>query len=267
MAAPPTPRRTAARVDTLLGDTETALGLSLTVHEWLGAGSLGGRWRQHRSPACLVHKRSHDGICIRYGGGIVHDLTAGRRDGWLHTCPYGFTEVAAPLHRNGRYAGVLFAGTCWLEPSPPPLPGLIIPSAPGWLEARIAVVRAVADRLTSLLWGEPGEEPTDRRSRIVGAIVDAGPDPVDLRQIARLLVLSPSRTAHVVAELFGKPLGLVVREVRLQESARLLAMSALSVADIASRTGFPDPNYFSRVFARTYGLPPRAYRTAKAVGV
>ncbi len=255
------------QVDALLGDTETALGLSLTVHEWLGAANLPMRWRQHRSPACLVHKRSTEGICGRYGGVTVHDLTAGRRDGWVHTCPYGFSEVAVPMHRHGRYGGMVFAGTCWLEPDRPPLPGLITPPNRAWLEARVAVVRAVADRLAALLWADAGDPSSDRRSLIIAAITEAGAEPIDLRLIAERLALSPSRTAHVVAELFGQPLGLVVREVRLHEAARLLAMSSLSVGEIAERTGFADQNYFSRVFAHAYRMPPRAYRAAKAVGV
>lgn len=262
----PSPRLT-RRIDELLTGTESAIGLSLTVHEWLGATGVAARWRQHRSPACLVHKRSTDGICARYGGITVHDLTAGRRDGWLHTCPYGFTEVAVPMHRQGRYGGMLFAGTCWLEPGPPPLPGLITPPGRAWLEDRVVVVRAVADRLAALLWGDAGEAPSDRRSLIVAAIAEAGAGPVDLRLIADRLGLSPSRTAHLVAELFGRPLGLVVREVRLHEAARLLAMTSLSIGEVAARTGFADQNYFSRVFASAYGMPPRAYRRAKAVGV
>ncbi len=31
-------------------------------------------------------------------------------------------------------------------------------------------------------------------------------------------------------------------------------------ADIAAKVGFPDPNYFTRVFRQVFGIAPLAYR-------
>jgi len=37
----------------------------------------------------------------------------------------------------------------------------------------------------------------------------------------------------------------------------------MSVAEIAYATGFEDPAYFSRFFARHIGQPPRVWRAAR----
>ena len=43
---------------------------------------------------------------------------------------------------------------------------------------------------------------------------------------------------------------------------RLLDSSELSVKAIAAELGYPDPLYFSRLFSKTMGLSPRAYRSS-----
>lgn len=49
-------------------------------------------------------------------------------------------------------------------------------------------------------------------------------------------------------------------EIRLTAAASLLKRSNLSVAEIAFKTGFEDPYYFSRIFKKNMGLSPAAYR-------
>ena len=50
---------------------------------------------------------------------------------------------------------------------------------------------------------------------------------------------------------------------RIEEARRLLAAGELSIKEISSRTGYSDPNYFTRVFKRVEGLSPSAYRSRK----
>ncbi|MDD5598024.1 MAG: AraC family transcriptional regulator [Victivallaceae bacterium] len=49
-------------------------------------------------------------------------------------------------------------------------------------------------------------------------------------------------------------------ELRIKKAKALLAYSSLSVADIASKTGFNDANYFSKQFVQITGIQPRIYR-------
>ena len=50
-------------------------------------------------------------------------------------------------------------------------------------------------------------------------------------------------------------------ELRIQKACELLDNSDLRIAEIASRVGYDDKLYFSRIFRQHTGLPPTAYRT------
>lgn len=49
-------------------------------------------------------------------------------------------------------------------------------------------------------------------------------------------------------------------EIRITAAASLLKRSNLTVSEIAFKTGFEDPYYFSRMFKKHYGISPAAYR-------
>jgi AraC-like DNA-binding protein len=48
--------------------------------------------------------------------------------------------------------------------------------------------------------------------------------------------------------------------LKMNHAAKRLAASTLPLKDIGTEVGFPDPYHFSRVFKRTFGLSPRAFR-------
>jgi AraC-like DNA-binding protein len=49
-------------------------------------------------------------------------------------------------------------------------------------------------------------------------------------------------------------------EIRLEESVRLLRAEQMSIKEIATKTGFANASYFSRVFAHYYGEAPKYFR-------
>jgi AraC-like DNA-binding protein len=50
--------------------------------------------------------------------------------------------------------------------------------------------------------------------------------------------------------------------MKIEYACQLLDSSELSVKAIAAELGYPDPLYFSRLFSKTMGLSPRAYRSS-----
>jgi AraC family transcriptional regulator, arabinose operon regulatory protein len=84
--------------------------------------------------------------------------------------------------------------------------------------------------------------------------------PLTLETVATFAGLSAS---HFSAE-FRKYAGVApmrhLLELRLSRASYLLADKNLSVAEIASQTGFNDPLYFSRQFKKRFGQSPRYYR-------
>jgi transcriptional regulator GlxA family with amidase domain len=55
--------------------------------------------------------------------------------------------------------------------------------------------------------------------------------------------------------------------IRLNRAKDLLAATDLPVASVARRVGYEDPAYFTRLFTRRAGLPPREFRTQQFRGV
>ena len=50
-------------------------------------------------------------------------------------------------------------------------------------------------------------------------------------------------------------------ERRMAQSRRLLADTDLPIQEVARRVGIGDPGYLSRLFRRTHGTSPRAWRS------
>jgi len=57
---------------------------------------------------------------------------------------------------------------------------------------------------------------------------------------------------------------LFMRNIRMEQAARLLREGRLSVAEIAEQCGFQSPGYFSRLFQQTYGMKPSEYARSQA---
>jgi AraC-like DNA-binding protein len=71
--------------------------------------------------------------------------------------------------------------------------------------------------------------------------------------------LSASRFAVLYREFFGISPAQELIRARLDKAAWLLMSTSLSVADVAEESGFNNLPYFSRLFRRRMGCPPREY--------
>jgi AraC-like DNA-binding protein len=81
---------------------------------------------------------------------------------------------------------------------------------------------------------------------------------VDARQISAACHVSVSTLSHVFKKSMRLSLSAYRAKLRL-ESAKKLLLSGSGVTDAALNSGFDDPNYFSRVFVRSEGMPPGSW--------
>lgn len=82
---------------------------------------------------------------------------------------------------------------------------------------------------------------------------------VNLKDIASVVRMSPSRLEHQFREHLGiSPVHYLIN-LRLNHALRLMENTDLKLGVVAERVGIPNPYYFSRLFKKHYGLSPRAY--------
>ena len=132
--------------------------------------------------------------------------------------------------------------------------------------------RALVAHLTVLLIelrrGSPddGEQPEALMQSVFDTIEARFAEPLALRDVARAVGVSPGYLTTRVRRLTGRPVQVWITERRMVEARRLLAETDWPVARVGRAIGIADPAYFSRVFARTVGVPPRRWRAARRLG-
>ena len=244
----------------LITSGSRVLGLRLCLHERIYTAHLPERWRSHSDPACLAVKRRHLPRCAAFCGLQVREAMLQGAGPRMHTCPFGHTELVAPIHHEGLVVGTLYAGAIWRGDGDPPRPGLVIRPDDQWVADRLHLVAALADRLGPLLEEVGSLAHAGRRRQILAYLHRRLGEPVRLGELATAIGLSPSRAGHLVRECFSCTFPSLLTELRLQEASHYIAHSDEGINAIALRFGFSDQSHFTRAFTRRFGCPPGAYR-------
>jgi len=83
-----------------------------------------------------------------------------------------------------------------------------------------------------------------------------------VKNFAAQIGYSRAHLTRKLSEQWEESPGRVLRRVRLEEAARLLRTTRLSVGDVAVKVGYSGSDAFSRAFSRQYKQSPLAYRHA-----
>ena len=83
---------------------------------------------------------------------------------------------------------------------------------------------------------------------------------VTLAVAARATGASTSTVVHRLRAETGRTFKDMLRGIRIDEAKKLLATTALEIADIADRCGFSDQSHFTREFKRVINLTPGHFR-------
>lgn len=81
-----------------------------------------------------------------------------------------------------------------------------------------------------------------------------------LAELAAHVGLSESYLCYRFKSLTGITVWTYLLKYRIAVSKTLLREEAIAIAEVADRSGFEDPKYFSRVFKRETGVTPMAFR-------
>lgn len=85
-------------------------------------------------------------------------------------------------------------------------------------------------------------------------------DHISVTALAGFCHCSESYISRIFRRRTGVNINVYINKIRVELAKNDLILSSASIAEIASRTGFNDPNYFSRVFSQIIGIPPTEFR-------
>ncbi len=85
-------------------------------------------------------------------------------------------------------------------------------------------------------------------------------EPISLDQLARLLNVSPFYLSHVFSRESDFSLFTYLTNLRMQRARALLQAGKSNVKEAAHAVGYEDEGYFSKVFRKYFGVPPRDVR-------
>lgn len=97
------------------------------------------------------------------------------------------------------------------------------------------------------------------RLRILSYITDCYRT-VTLGEVASHFSYSVPHCSRMIREETGMGFVAFVRRIRMNHASALLIHTRSSIAEIAYRTGYENPESFIRAFRKVYGIPPSAFR-------
>lgn len=120
----------------------------------------------------------------------------------------------------------------------------------------------LAERLLSELSMVPATEQDDPARRRILTVVSERLDDEQFsaEELARAIGLSRSSLERVCREGFGLAPGSLIRLVRLEVAAELLATSDLDIGEVAFAVGYSGIPQFTRAFKQCYGASPTQWR-------
>ena len=102
-------------------------------------------------------------------------------------------------------------------------------------------------------------------TKVLTAVQSHLQDPTfDVERLGREVGLSRSQLHRKLRALTNQPPTLLIRSIRLQRAAELLAHKTGSVAEVAYFVGFNSQAYFAKCFREQFGCSPREYAQTPA---
>ncbi len=88
---------------------------------------------------------------------------------------------------------------------------------------------------------------------------------LSVANLAEVVQCNPNYLSRLFYRETRERLGAFVNRKRLEHAKELLVTSTLNVSEVAWKCGYVDPDYFSRVFKKTFHVTPTTFRRLKSL--
>ena len=134
-----------------------------------------------------------------------------------------------------------------------------------WNHPSIDTMLALKEHVYALLrerfLGEDKTQAHTPENRILQYIEGNLCDPkLSVAKICEVLFVSDSQLRRTIHKLTGVSPNEYITVLRLKKAKEMLSTTDMSIKDISCACGFASPYYFSRVFSKSIGMSPSAYR-------
>jgi two-component system response regulator YesN len=99
----------------------------------------------------------------------------------------------------------------------------------------------------------------------VAAIKENFGRPLTLESIADELDVSPGKLSRLFVDETGKGFSDFLIEYRIEKAKEMLLLPGAAIKQVSMACGYPDPNYFSRLFKKVAGMTPSAFSSGATV--
>ena len=90
--------------------------------------------------------------------------------------------------------------------------------------------------------------------------------PISVQDICSQFYVSKTRLYSIWKNNFGVTIGQYILDKRMKKAKKLIITSTQKINKICVDVGIPDYNYFTKIFKKYYGVPPKEYRKVHTDG-
>lgn len=98
------------------------------------------------------------------------------------------------------------------------------------------------------------------REEVIAYISERIGSEVSVSEMANAFHLSPSAFRRKFIRLLNTTPKVFIQERRLEHAFEYLTYDDMTITEVASKTGYNDPSYFSKAFTQKYRMSPSQYR-------
>lgn len=210
-------------------------------------------------------------------------LAAQYKEPFFFECHMGMQELVLPLLHRDTLVGLVFVGQCRIRGESPEKtiaqrvaeqggdPARFVELYAQLPELRREDLRAAGQILSQYFQLRMAHsQPVSQTHTYPGATLAEQVysyiqlhfcDSLSTKSLAEHFFVTEAHLSRAFHARYGLTVTAHIRNLRMEYAQRLLSQTDASVSSIALNTGYPDVNYFSRLFRRHTGLTPTEFRS------